>query len=230
MRISEVFQKEAAFPNDEEGPWYTVPRRRAPTDRDFELFLRRQWQTTLDILEDFRAGKITAREFGERVYQAQLDGHSLSWMLGRQRGGIFEALTRDDVLAGMASADQDGSYLSQFVLDLIEGRYDDDEGKLKVRAVESRLRLYTARMRGTSSEAFVRASLDTAEFVWVLGDNEEHCQDCPDIADQNPWAKEALYIFPGDGSTECLANCKCHLMRDDGVGSFIPVLLQLSTN
>lgn len=226
MRTNDQF-KEAAQPDDLR-PWFTVPARRPPTDAEFRRFLRGQWSEVLQILEDLRAGRITPREFGERIYEQQVQGHSLSWMLGRQRSGLLHALDQDDYLAGIANADHDGSFLSQFVLDLAEGRYTDEDDQLKVRAVESRLRLYVGRQRGASSESFVRYSDDLAVFDWVLGEVEEHCQDCPDIAAQNPWRGDFLYIFPGDGSTECLANCKCHLLRDDGVTSFAPVLLQLS--
>ena len=75
------------------------------------------------------------------------------------------------------------AYLQRFQADIINGRYTDPEtGELNQRAIAARSQLYARSAR----QAYERGR--------VLG------QGCPDLP-----------AYPGDGSTECLANCRCLL-------------------
>ncbi|MGH2639718.1 MAG: hypothetical protein ACRDF4_10655 [Rhabdochlamydiaceae bacterium] len=40
------------------------------------------------------------------------------------------------------------------------------------------------------------------------------------MAELSPYTKDTLFSYPGDGSTECLGNCTCTLVRHDGVRGF----------
>ena len=89
------------------------------------------------------------------------------------------------------------------------------------RAISRRAQMYNSRLRGTASIAFETNSPDGTSFVWKLGP-AEHCEDCLDLAVRSPWMKGELPVFPGDGGTDCLVNCKCWLVRNDGLTSFPP--------
>jgi hypothetical protein len=45
------------------------------------------------------------------------------------------------------------------------------------------------------------------------------------MAALGPYYGFNLPIYPGSGDTACLGNCKCTLVREDGVPSFAPVPL-----
>lgn len=178
-----------------------------------------------NAVDELVSGRISAREFGERMQASLIDGHAQSWTLGRQRAGDLTAATADDFFVGLARADADADFLLSFLEDIEGDRYRDADGNLKPKAVKARAKLYAQKMRGTSGDAFVAACADEDEFTWVMA-GIEHCSDCPELAALSPWTKDTLFAKPGDGETDCLGNCKCHLERSsDGRQSFKPVSL-----
>ena len=157
-------------------------------------------------------GQLSQRQWVEAIHDSLIDGHGLSWSIGRQRAGDMAAFGIDDQLIGLQAADNEQPWLQAFADDVADGRYTLDDGTLNAKAINNRLRLYAGKLRGTANEAFVEASDDGEEFEWVLG-LCEHCDDCPDIASMSPYTKEANLGYPGDGGTACLGNCQCHLVR-----------------
>jgi hypothetical protein len=101
-------------------------------------------------------------------------------------------------------------------------RYFDGDGSFRPGSLDPRTDLYVGRMRGSANEAFAKGSFEDdpkAEFVWQLG-SEDSCEDCPEKAADSPYTEDTLYSYPGDGDTECLGNCKCILVRQDGATGF----------
>lgn len=173
------------------------------------------------FLQGTQTGAVT--EVGFRQYLA--GAHAKAAMLGRQKSGDTTGLSTADLLLGEQIADNEGKYLKRFIEDLENGRYTEDEaGALR------RAHMYTDLLRGTSNRAFVTASKPDDMFQWILGANENHCDDddgldCPSIAvgganGDGLYPASELPTTPGEGDTPCLGNCECELEREDGVVGF----------
>lgn len=145
------------------------------------------------------------------------DGHLEAHRIGQRAAGgtVQEALA---VLRARSIADQESEYIQGFFAALVDGRYSGDDG-INADAVYYRSRLYLGKMRGTAGYGFVDNSDSKASFEWVMSGLEEHCPDCPVLAEGGPYTQETLYTTPGACDTPCLGNCKCHLVRDDGAVS-----------
>lgn len=56
------------------------------------------------------------------------------------------------------------------------------------------------------------------KMLWVLEDGAEHCDTCPDLAQQSEdaggWSSDDVPTFPGMGDTPCLDRCKCSLTAE----------------
>jgi hypothetical protein len=74
-------------------------------------------------------------------------------------------------------------------------------------------------MVGTANELFVMASV-LYSFDWVMGGAEQHCERCPELARNSPYAWDMLPTVPKSNGTPCLYNCRCYLKRSDGVTGF----------
>lgn len=197
---------------------------RIPTDSDFAAFLKGIAGQSDALIDDLAAGKLTPREWADAFKWLLNDGHGSAWVLGRRRAGDLSAVTVDDEIIGIGYGDSQADFLLGFLADLEGERYLDEDGNLIVSAVRARANLYVQVMRGTAGAAFVAVSDAKEQFEWVMGAVEDHCADCPELAEASPWDESTLFAFPGDGNTACLGNCKCHLSRaSDGRTSFKPV-------
>jgi hypothetical protein len=159
--------------------------------------------------------------WGMDVLGALAEDHAKALAIGRAaaQGDERYTVTEMDTLGGTAIAAGEGTYLSRFADDIRNGRYGavDD---LSTAAIDARIALYAAKLRGTATEAFVRASKPGDTFRWNLGASEHHCSECPEY-DGGIYTAETLPAIPGDGTTECGTNCKCSLTRiSDGMTAF----------
>lgn len=202
----------------------TVPQGMAPgrpSQIEYASFLRSMLKDSDALLERLASGQISPRAWGDLFKLIMNDGHAGSWILGRQRAGDLTGSRVEDYLIGVGYADTQSDFLLNFIRDLENGRYTDDEGNFKLNHVRNRANLYLQTMRGTSGAAFV--SISEGEFNWIMA-GIEHCEDCPELASLSPWDESTLFAYPGDGSTSCVGNCRCHLERlSDGLTSFKPV-------
>jgi len=199
-----------------------LPSIQTPSDRDFRAFIRARLRAMAEITGKLGDGKLTPREWADLIDKELLKGHGGSWTLGRQLGGDLRPENFFDTQFGMVYKDRQAEFLLNFMeqLDAGDVRYYLDDGSLNEIAVNARLRLYGGAMRGTANIAFVEAGTVLDEYEWRLGSAEEHCGACPELAAMSPWTKDTLYAYPGDGTTPCLGNCTCHLVRSDGVSTF----------
>ncbi len=197
----------------------TEPVSKRPSTAQFRTMLTQLRGRVQEVSERLERGEIDPRSWAEAFHQILTEGHSLGWMMGRQRSGNLGGLTFDDVMHGVAVTDADADFLLGFLDDLINGRYTSDDGVLTVPVW--RTDLYLHKIRGTANQAFAEVSeLDDA-FAWELGGAEEHCPDCPELAAASPWDLSTLFAFPGDCTTKCKSNCKCFLVRlRDGISGF----------
>lgn len=179
-----------------------------------------QWRLH-GLNRDLELGKIDPAEWSTKFDELLLEGHRSAVELGRARGG-GPALSDDEAfLRARGAKDTEAEFLKGFedAIRAKDGRYFDDNGRLRPGSLDWRTSLYVGRMRGTANEAFVEADPDSS-YTWELGGTEEHCEDCPVMAAGSPYSSDTLPSYPGDGSTECLGNCDCVLVRSDDVRGF----------
>jgi hypothetical protein len=172
--------------------------------------------------DDLESGRIDAETWADKFHEILFDGHSESWAMGQLRAGVTDVDVDEQFKVARQMADEESEFLQGF-LDAINNkdpRYVGEDGKIVPDSLDDRTNLYVGKMRGTANQGLVDGSDDDAEFDWVLGATEQHCEDCPDLADLSPYTKESLPSPPGSGDTECLGNCDCELVRSDGVKGF----------
>lgn len=219
MRSTELLSLALLFPSEFKR---VESKPKVPAQGDFEAMARRRQRELKDIADDLEAGVIQPQEWAERFHATLIEGHSQAWLMGRHRAGLLTEAEEIDLLMGSAKADIEAQYLQGFLRDILDGRYTDKEGKLKIGPLVSRSNLYLGKMRGTANESFTAASGDDDEIWWVLGE-KEHCSECPLLAADSPYTKHTLYTHPGAGDTPCRGYCDCTLRRGDGRTSFARV-------
>ena len=169
-------------------------------------------------------GKLTVDEWADAFDKRLLDGHYNALVLGHERAGNFDYDSDALRLEARGIKDTEGEFLQNWVDQIKAGdpRYIDDDGNFIPGSLDSRSDLYGGKLRGTANEAFVEGSPSQSTFDWELGAGD-HCKDCPELAALGPYTSETLITTPGSGDTECITNCTCLLVRDDGMTGFDPV-------
>jgi hypothetical protein len=186
---------------------------------------------------------ITPNQFGAQMLGTLQMAHPRAWTFGAQSQGASVVLadgvdaTRDvvkaqaDFLQGFIDdlTNRDPRYVQMpeymrgaipneapgFITDLV-GERNPSLAEIEYRAtpIENRALLYNERVRGSANRGALDALPPWAEIDWVLGPNEDHCEDCPMLAKNGPYRPNTLPTLPGEGMTECLVNCRCHLKID----------------
>lgn len=168
---------------------------------------------------DWAAGTIDGSGFEDAMLATISKYHANAYALGLDLAGA----EGDGIAHGARMADLEAVYVRGFRDRLESGqRYFDDAGEIDLGSglLANDLRLYASKAGGSANAGFVDGSDDSAEFDWLLGGAEEHCEDCPYIAEGSPYTKGTLYTKPRQGDTPCLSNCTCRLVRSDGVTGF----------
>lgn len=142
-------------------------------------------------------------------------GHQMAYYAGRTYGGDTSPMGAEDVAEGDAAAATQLPYVEQFIADAAGGtfRVEDEAGTIATdaEAIRRRAWLYGRRLLGTANLAWVATLADDDLIHWKLGNTEDHCTQCPALAAASPYTRATLNSLPGDGSTDCLSNCKCYL-------------------
>lgn len=168
-------------------------------------------------------GKMTPSEWYEKTLDILTIKHAGAATLGRQRAGDLTPANTDDDALGAIIADEEGLYLTRFQTDIEGGRYTLPDGSYDADAIHRRAQFYTRKLLATANEAFVQASNTDSVFDWHTGIvAEEHCDECPDLRDNGPYTPATIPTYPRSGATQCLFNCQCSLIRDDGETGFLP--------
>lgn len=193
-----------------------------PTQADYDTLIRGLGEDLKTLTSKYAAGQISANDWAVGLDQLMLDAHTNSWKMGRNLAGNFADETELDTLMGIAAKDVDGDRLLDFLRAIEDGdpRYFLEDGTVNPQGILNRANMYLDRSRGTLNEAFIEKSEGGSLFTWTLGGVEEHCPDCPEIAAMGALPKDELITTPGSCMTPCLTNCKCYLVRQDGVKGF----------
>ena len=91
---------------------------------------------------------------------------------------------------------------------------DDIENGLGSMDTDARMKMYADSVKSAWYAGSTLESDDGTLFDWVLGD-AENCEDCVGRSENGPYTLDGLPGFPGDGSTVCMANCKCSIVRSN---------------
>ena len=176
-------------------------------------------QTLLDLTEKNQSGQLDSDAYKEAFSDELRSLHADMYRIGRELAG--KAATDEEAeQIGLQVADLEQTFLQGLVVDLADGKY---EGITP--ALDQRLGMYASKGSSSASLGFVDGSEQEEEFYWDMnGSVEAHCQDCPYLEANSPYMKDTLYATPRDGSTPCLSNCRCRLVRSsDGQTGFGPI-------
>lgn len=193
-----------------------------PTNADFAQLAHGNFARLKNLIDELAHGKLDVQLFGDRFHEALVSGHRDAWHLGARLGGrsATDALHAEANLYGQEAADGESEWLDNFLSDIENGRYTDEEGNLKVSSIQSRSRLYSSKSRASANQGLLDAGAAHEEYEWRMT-ALEHCDDCPRMAALSPYRAHELFTTPGAGDTECISNCKCILIRlSDGVKGF----------
>lgn len=124
------------------------------------------------------------------------------YMLGR--GGENRMTPKDWGSVG-GSVREQYKHLSGFI---------DDIPNLTEAEIASRISMYIGSAREGFEKGKLAAIKESGSFTeerWVLGTTGENCNDCKELAAKG-WVKiGTLGQVPGDGGTQCLTHCGCHI-------------------
>lgn len=119
--------------------------------------------------------------------------------------GSGTKLTPEEVKFINKFARRQFKYLSGFATDV-----KNDAGTMPP---AKRLKLYANSMDQMYWHGWLAGQTEENDRVkWVLGPNENNCEDCIDLASNGPYMRDTLDTVPGGGDTQCLMNCKCSLV------------------
>lgn len=162
-------------------------------------------------LSDLVSDKIIdAAAWREAMRQEIKDNYITQYLLGI---GGREMMTAEDwgSVGGMI-ADQ-YRYLEGFYAEVASG-------KLSRGQIDARSRMYINSSREAYERALARASARRGKRQqrWMLSP-AEHCEDCVALAGEGwkpvtePFVSPSTgqIAIPGNGATQCLTNCKCHV-------------------
>lgn len=193
-----------------------IQAKRADPDSQFLRLSRSVRKALWDLCEKIFLREITPEEFANRASAILQEGHAMAARFGRVRAGVPGPLSAEDRFIADLVMQGESTFLRRFADDLASDRYIGADGEYVRAPVTQRAQLYAARMRGTANDAFVGSSNPETLFEWILI-AEDNCADCPLIAGGGPYTAATLPSKPGDGRTQCITNCKCILLREDGV-------------
>lgn len=206
--------------DEEDLPEDPVKRRKKLHEMFYALFLMTQ-ETIQSQVKRYVSGELTIDEWRDKFLDALHEAHAQAAEMGRLLAGLDGQLSESDRILAVAIMETQAEFLANFIAAIEEGWDKNADGNVSEGRIQARAKLYARRLLGTANEAWARTiATDATLFYWYLGETEDHCQDCPDRQIHSPYRLDELPGFPGDGSTQCLVNCKCYLRTGNGESSF----------
>lgn len=202
----------------------TLQRAEAGSEAEFRRLIHATDRTLRDLARQVAAGEMLPSEWSGRMLTALSEAHARAGFHGRQRAGDLAAFDVDDTRFGNLAAQEEMEFLQSFEWDLMGDRYRGEDGTLDAAQVARRAEHYLGALYGTANEAMV---LVASEPVWwILGEPESgpsgHCDMCPELAANSPYAPGSLPTYPRANRTPCLQNCYCRIQTESGLVGFTP--------
>ncbi|HLO97241.1 MAG TPA: hypothetical protein VK171_01490, partial [Fimbriimonas sp.] len=169
---------------------------------------------------------ISSIVFQESFSQILLAFHADMYSLGVSHAGA-EPVADTAKLVAKQIVDLEQQFIFGLIDDVIGDTYRDTDGNFdqKHGSFVQRMQWYATKGSATASQGWIDGSADDEEFDWELGAVEDHCVDCPYLAENSPYTKETLYAVPRGFDTPCKGNCSCRLTRrSDNQAGFTPTV------
>lgn len=145
-------------------------------------------------------GEINAADWYSLMRSEIKDAYIASYTAGI--GGRSQMTQADWGRIGRMVRDQ-YAYLDRFKNDVQNGNLTEAQI-----AARSQMYINSARQAYEKSAQLSAKKAGYDEELWVVDPDAEHCDDCVIYAGQG-WQPIGTFPEPGDGTTECLTNCKC---------------------
>jgi HK97 family phage portal protein len=189
-----------------------------PQQAAHDALVRNMENSFADAFRDYKNGNLTSDQLKVRLNRAVYDYHRDMYVLGGESVGVTFSDAQVRQFAQIA-ADGQGQFLLNFLQDVEDGRYDDENGELKLDgSLRTRSDLYATRASASASQGFIDGS-PNSEFYWTFGD-KDHCPDCIEFESFSPYDASTVFTNPRQGDSVCLGNCGCYWVRDDGLEGF----------
>jgi len=175
--------------------------------REFLLFLLLVFRRDAEILaQQLVEGSISLAEW-EATMAARLKDVLIA-ATATARAGNWALISEADLAQLEAALEEQLQYLHGFA----EAIYDKDQAEEPLTTVvHARAKMYAG--AAWALYWLLTHGQKKEKFAWVRWNlaPAEHCDDCLEL-DARGWMPiEELTQFPGDGTTQCLTNCKCYL-------------------
>lgn len=146
-------------------------------------------------------GQLSPTDWKNQMRERVKSEYITQYMLGK--GGLDNMQQSDWGKVGAMLKTQ-YKYLDGFQKDIMEK-------DLSTAQIAYRSNLYMTASREAYEKAHGQVAKDAGadEERWVLEAEAQHCDDCPAYEDEG-WQPIGTFPDPGDGSTACGTNCKCH--------------------
>jgi hypothetical protein len=180
----------------------------ADTARELRRLQARTANQLYSLMNGVRTRRLTPQQATGQARTLFRVSHALAALYGVQRGGGSGEVRRA-VADRAAKAEME--FLRGMIADAKAGRYARrSAGGEGAKALRARATLYSLKLVGTANSAYVASLEEGAVIRWVLG-SAESCEVCPVYAAGGPYTRATLPAVPGDGSTPCVTQCRCHL-------------------
>ena len=153
------------------------------------------------------------------------DGHETAYGMGMLKAGVLPS-TEQQKAAAAAVVQEQHEFFQSLRRDILDGRYTNPDGSLRVGPINTRLGNYAKRLKGTANRGWYSALPASEEFRWDLCE-KEHCMPregfdftCPEIHARGWMKKEDVPTLPGECKTPCFFNCGCGIETRSGETGF----------
>jgi len=152
------------------------------------------------LLDGVRLGKLTPELAREQFGSFAQAAFTKAFAYG---GGV--APNAEQMTALMGRVTEESAFFEGLLEDAQKPGYSDAR-------VEQRMGMYGRRLWSEYTRGRINRLAADVTVHWVLDPRASHCHDCPRLASEGPYTPATLPAIPGDGSTECLTNCRCRIV------------------
>jgi len=174
----------------------------------------------IDLAFRWAEGELSATTFAEEMDALLLDAHTQAVVIGRTHAGDGAPEDEDDRRFAAGVVTDEHAYLQGFVDQMQSGAFTDEAGVRDAERVAARASLYAGRLTGSANQAWTLTLDEETLIYWILGGAEDHCDECPELAERSPYLPVELKRYPGSNQTPCKMNCLCSLQAESGQRGF----------
>lgn len=167
---------------------------------EMRLHVAATFSTAQSVTSQLYAGSITMEQWQVAVASELKDAHLAQSMFAV--GGKRNMTAVEYGRVGGTLRDEYG-HLARFADDIAAGKVSEAQAL-------ARIKQYGKATQQSYWREYALAS--GSKIIWQLHP-AEHCADCVDLENNNPYTADTLPTYPGAGATRCHGNCNCTLER-----------------